>query len=87
MPHSLIKEYFYPNVHLLGDLETYNEDVRYIDHLIDGNNVRFSISWFPAENEKPQLLEIHMSIRNIKKRLYKKAWIYKKENDWDIQEY
>jgi len=87
MPNSLIKQYFYANVNNIGDLETYSEEPRIVDHLIDGNIVRFHIAWFPEENEKPKLLEIHVSIRSVKNKIHKKAWIYRKGEDWEIQEY
>ena len=87
MAKTLIQEYFYKFLPTLGDLTTYNEEPRIIDHFVDGCMVRFHIEWWPQENEKPQMVEIHVTIRNTKNKIYKKAWVYFKDDDWYFQHY
>ena len=82
---NYIKEYFNKYLANLGDLETFNDEPRVIEYLDDGNKIRFHIDWFPEENEKPALLEIHLQVK-INKKIYK-GWIYRKKESWDITSY
>lgn len=88
---SLIKKYFNEHLEadLLGDLTTYTTEHRIIEHMVDGYMVRYNISWWDREGDKPQLLEINMTIRGLANRgFHKKAWIYRnEEGGWSINEF
>ena len=86
--NTLIKGYLETYKTELGDLNTYNPERRSVEIIDEEYKLVFKISWF----ENPDLLEVHLTIYNTtipvkKSNIVKKAWIYKKGDDWDIQVY
>jgi len=85
---NYVRDYFYKYLPHLGDLDTYNEDVRTLDFIEEGaaHKIRFLVEWLPAEHNARPLLEIHISIRGASRHSLK-GWVYRNGDGWDFQIY
>lgn len=83
---AYVMNYFYKYLPHMGDLTTYNDEVRTLDYIEGTHRIRFHIEWVPAEVNEPAKVEISIAIRGLQ-RTSVKAIIHSRGNEWDFQYY